>query len=99
MRQFDLLKTIQEYLNDPRITGDSEIMSGPDEIRIIHAIRLKQQDETVEMSFEEKIEFHRKKTSAVFANLGLPSPEYMNLTGKGKLGSEATVAYERSVTP
>ena len=86
------MKTVQEYLSDPRITGDSELMSSPEEIRTIHAIRLKQLDETAEMSFKEKVEFHRKKTDAVFINLGLPTPEYVNFGGKGKLKPETVDA-------
>ena len=86
------MKTVQEYLKDPRITDDAGLMSGPEEIRTIHAIRLKQQDETAGMSFEEKTEFHRKKTDAVFAILGLPAPEYVNLSGKGKLKPKAVTA-------
>ena len=81
------MKTVQDYLNDPRITSDSGLMSGPEEIRTIHAIRLKQQDETAGMTFEEKAKFHREKTDAMFIGLGLPLPEYVNLTGQGKLAA------------
>jgi hypothetical protein len=70
------MKTVQEYMNDPRILGDPGLMAGPEEIRVIHAIRLKQHDETA---------FHRKRTDAMFAGLGLPLPEYVNLSGQGKL--------------
>jgi len=76
------MKTVQEYLNDPRITGDIGLMSGADEIRIIHAIRLKQQDEITGMSFEEKSSI--KKTDVLFTSLGLPLPEYVNLSGQGR---------------
>jgi len=82
------MKTVQDYFNDPRITSDQGLMSGPEEIRTIHAIRLKQQDETAGMSFEEKAEFHRKKTDAMFVSLGLPLPQYVNFTGQGKLMPE-----------
>jgi len=79
------MKTVKDYFNDPRITGDPGLMSGPEEIRTIHAIRLKQQDETAGMSFEEKAAFHRKNTDAIFIKLGLPLPQYANLAGQGKL--------------
>jgi len=79
------MKTVQDYFNDPRITSDPGLMSCPEEIRTIHAIRLKQQDETAGMSFEEKAEFHRKKTDEMFASLGLPLPQYVNFAGQGKL--------------
>ena len=78
------MKIVQDYLNDPRITGDEGLMSSPEEIRTIHAIRLKQQDETAGMSFDEKAMFHREKTDAMFAGLGLPLPEYVNLSGQGR---------------
>jgi len=77
------MKTVQDYLNDPRITEDPGIMSGPEEIRTIHTIWLKQKDETAGMSFEEKVMFHLKKTDSMFADLGLPPPVYVNLSGKG----------------
>ena len=85
------MKTVQDYLNDPRITGDPGLMSGPEEIRTIHAIRLKLQDETEGMSFEEKALFHREKTDAMFTSLGLPLPEYVNLSGQGKLQPIVTI--------
>jgi len=85
------MKTVQDYLNDPRITGDPGLMSGPEEIRTIHAIRLKQQDETLGMSYEEKAAFHRKKTDAMFASLGLPSPKYADLSGRGKAAPRTAV--------
>ena len=75
------MKTVQDYLNDPRITDDPGLMSSPEEIRTIHAIRLKQQDETTGMTFEEKALLHRKKTDTMFVSLGLPFPEYVALSG------------------
>ncbi|GHV86356.1 hypothetical protein AGMMS50230_19640 [Spirochaetia bacterium] len=86
------MKTIQDYLNDPRITGDLGLMRGPEEIRTIHAIRLKQQDETAGMSFEEKEALHRKRTDAMFDSLGLPLPLYVNFAGQGKLKPRAVSA-------
>jgi len=85
------MKTVQDYLSDPRIIGDPGLMSGPDEIRTIHAIRLKQQDETSGMSFEEKAAFQREKTDAMFASFGLPPPEYVNLSGQGKFKPRAAI--------
>jgi hypothetical protein len=81
------MKTVQDYMNDPRITGDPGLMVGPEEIRVIHAIRLKQHDETAGISFEEQTAFHRKKTFAMLVGLGLPLPEYVNLSGQGKLAA------------
>ena len=85
------MKTIQDYLYDHRITSDSGLMSSPEEIRTIHAIRLKQQDETAEMSFDEKIIFHKNKTDAVFASLGLPPPEYVDFSAHEKTRAMAAV--------
>ena len=85
------MRTVQDYLNDPRITDDPGLMSCPEEIRTIHAIRLKQQDETSGMSLEEKAAFHREKTNAVFTSLGLPLPQYVNLAGQGKMPGTAVV--------
>jgi len=85
------MKTVQDYLNDPRITGDSSLMSGPEELRTIHAIRLKQQDETAGMSYEGKAAFHREKTDAIFASMGLPPPRYVNLSERGKVELKTAV--------
>jgi len=85
------MKTVHDYLNDPRITGEPDLMAGPEEIRTIHAIRLKQQDETEGMSFKEKAFRHQEKTDAMFAALGLPLPEYVNLSGQGKLQVKAAL--------
>jgi hypothetical protein len=79
------MKTVQDYLNDPRILNDRGLMSAPEEIRTIHAIRLKQQDEMAGMSFAEQTAFRQKRTDAVVASLGLPRPEYVNLSGQGRL--------------
>ena len=85
------MKTLRDYLSDPRITSDTGPMSGPEEIRTIHAIRLKQQDETSGMSFEEKAAFHREKKNAIFTRLGLPLPQYVSLAGQGKINRASAV--------
>jgi len=85
------MKTVQDYFIDPRIKDDPGLMSGPEEIRIIHAIRLKQQDETSGMTYEEKAVFHQKRTDAMFASLGLPLPQYVNMAGQGKLKPRAVI--------
>jgi len=85
------MKTVNDYYNDIRITSDPGLVSGPEEIRIIHAIRLKQKDETADMSFEEKAAYHQNKTNTIFASLGLPPPEYVNLSEQWKLNSKTAV--------
>jgi hypothetical protein len=34
------MKTAQDYMNDPGILNDPELMAAPEELREIHAIRL-----------------------------------------------------------
>jgi hypothetical protein len=71
-------------MNDPRILNDPGLMAAPDELREIHAIRLKQYDETVGMSVAEKTTYYRQKAAALFAGTGT-SPEIVNYAGQGKL--------------
>jgi len=83
------MKTVQDYLSDPRITNDSGLMSGPEEIRTIHAIRLKHQDETAGMTVTEKIEFLNKKAEAFLAPMG--KTLCYDLTGKGRFQPAAPI--------
>ncbi|MDR0624059.1 MAG: hypothetical protein LBG10_06465 [Treponema sp.] len=77
------MKTVQEYMNDPRITNDPEMMAALEPIREIHAIRLKHQDETAGMSPEEIAEYYNKKSAAFLARSGLSL--CYNLAGQGRL--------------
>ena len=86
------MKTALDYLDDPRIANDLELISGTEEARTIRAIRLKHQDETAGMTIEGKLEFHRRKTDTAFATLGLPPPQYANLTGQGKISPKAALS-------
>jgi hypothetical protein len=79
------MKTMQDYINDPRILNDNGLMNGPEEIRIIHAARLRLQDETAGMTTAQKSEYLKKNTLAMFASMGLPPPQIVNLSGQGKL--------------
>jgi hypothetical protein len=79
------MKTVQEYMKDPRILNDPDMAGALEPIKEIHAIRLKIQDETAGMSVAEESEYHRKKTFAMFASMGLPPPQIVNLSGQGKL--------------
>jgi hypothetical protein len=72
-------------MNDPRILDDTGLMNGPEEIRIIHASRLRLQDETAGMTTAERSAYLRKKTEAAFAQYGLPPPEFADFAGQGKL--------------
>ena len=62
-------------------------------IKEIHAIRLMLQDETTGMSTAEKTAYHKREADALFISFGLPVPEYVNFTGKGKLIPKAIVSF------
>jgi len=67
------MKTVQEYLSDPRILNDPGMAKALDPIKEIHAIRLKLQDETAGMTEAERIEFINKKGREALARNGLSS--------------------------
>ena len=85
------MKTIQEYMNDPRMLNDAAMSGALEPVKEIHAIRLMLQDETAKMNTIEKAAYHKREVATLFTNLGLPAPEYVNLTGKGKLKPTAAV--------
>ncbi|MDR1955540.1 MAG: hypothetical protein LBQ30_01640 [Treponema sp.] len=60
-----MTKTVAEYLNDPRLLNDREIMTAPRCIRELHAIRLKIQDETGSMTPEELEAYYRRSRERV----------------------------------
>ena len=64
------MKTVQDYMNDPRILNDPGMAGALEPIREIHAARLMLQDETANMSTAEKIEFLNKKAEAFLAPMG-----------------------------
>jgi hypothetical protein len=66
-------------LNDPGMAGSLE------PVKEIHAARLMIQDETNGMTSAEKAAYHKRNAAALFADLGLPPPQYVNLSGQGKL--------------
>ncbi|MHC6202839.1 hypothetical protein ACYULU_06555 [Breznakiellaceae bacterium SP9] len=67
-------KSIESYLNDPRIVDDPEMAAAPNAIKEIHAIRLRIQDEHDVLS-SEYIEHCHNATIALFARYGL-TPHY-----------------------
>jgi hypothetical protein len=79
------MKTIQDYLNDPRFLNDPDMAAALEPVKEIHAARLMIQDETAGMTGAEKAAYHKKNAAALFSSLGLPLPEYVNLSGRGKL--------------
>jgi hypothetical protein len=56
-----------------------------DPVKEIHAARLMIQDETAGMTSEEKAAYHKKNVAALFSGTGLSLPEYVNLSGQGRL--------------
>jgi hypothetical protein len=79
------MKTVEDYLNDPRILNDPLMVGSLEPIRRIHAIRLKMQDETAGMTTAEISALHKKEINEYFASRGLPPPQYVDFTGQGKL--------------
>jgi len=63
-----MTKTLDDYMNDPDIAKMREPW------REIHAIRLKQRDETKDMSFEERKAYYDEATTRFFASIGKPVP-------------------------
>jgi hypothetical protein len=75
------MKTIDDYLNDPRLLEEPET---DEPVKEIHAARLLVQDETAHMTIAEKVDYLNSSAKAFLANLGLP-PVLVNLSGQGKL--------------
>jgi hypothetical protein len=79
------MKTIQEYMNDPRLLNDPGMAEALEPVREIHAARLMIQDETTGMTVAQKSEYLKKNTYAMFVSMGLPPPQIVNLSGQGKV--------------
>jgi hypothetical protein len=73
------MKTVQDYMNDPRFLNDPGMAGALEPVREIHAIRLKIQDEMAGMSLEEKIDSLNKGAEAMGFSL------CYDLEGRGKL--------------
>jgi hypothetical protein len=73
-----MAKTIEDYMNDPRLLEDTS----PWPVREVHAARLKIQDETAGMTTRERAEYSQKKIADFFG--GTP-PRLVDLSGQGKL--------------
>ena len=93
------MKTVQDYLNDPRILNDPDMAGALEPIKEIHAIRLMLQDERAGMSPEEEVEYLNKKAEEFLASMG--KSLCYNLTGKGKLQprEERAKAMQKQETP
>jgi hypothetical protein len=77
------MKTVQDYMNDPRILNDPDMAGALEPIKRIHAIRLMSQDERAGMSPEEEIEYLNKRAEAFLAPMG--KTLCYDLVGQGKL--------------
>jgi hypothetical protein len=78
------MKTVQEYMNDPRILNDPDIADEMEPIKEIRAIRLKLQDETAGMTAKEEADVYNKRAREIFAQHGINVP-FVNLSGQGKV--------------
>ena len=83
------MRTVSDYLNDPRILNDHDMIGALEPVREIHAIRLMLQDERAGMTPEEELEYLNKKASAFLAPMG--KTLCYDLAGQGKLKHRATI--------
>jgi hypothetical protein len=78
------MKTVEEYMQDPRILNDPCMAGALEPIIRVHAIRLKLQDEYAGMTLEEETRVRNAKARASLAAHGL-SDRLVNLSGQGKI--------------
>jgi len=86
------MKTLADYLNDPRLLEDPRMTEALEPVREIHAARLMLRDETAGMTETERAAYRKMSAAAFFADLGLPPPQYVNLTGQGKIRPKAALS-------
>ena len=61
-------KTLDDYMNDPELTGE------PSALREVHAIRLMIYDETKDMTAVEKTTYYRERAARFFySDISQPS--------------------------
>jgi len=84
------MKTITDYLNDPRLLNDPDMTGALEPIREIHAARLMLQDETAGMTPAEEVAFMNARGRETLARLGLES-RIANYSGQGKLKPRVAV--------
>jgi len=65
-----MTKTINDYLNDPDLVNEPQV------IREVHAIRLMIRDETKGMTVSERTAYYHEKSTAAFDRLGI-TPKYI----------------------
>jgi hypothetical protein len=86
---FGIVKTVQEYMNDPRILNDPCMVGALDPIKELHAIRLKLQDEYAGMTAEEETKLRNKKAVEFLAGIGA-DPHLVSFPGQGSLQTRTT---------
>ena len=90
------MKTVKDYLNDPRIVNDPLMADVLEPIKEIRAARLKVQDEMAEMTaagmtIAEINALFKKQIDESFARQGLPPPQYVDRTDFGKIQPKKAV--------
>ena len=77
------MKTIKDYMNDPRMLNDPGMAEALEPVKEIHAIRLKMLDETAGMTMEERIEYINTSARESLSRHGLSS-RIVNLSRQGE---------------
>jgi hypothetical protein len=73
------MKTVEDYMQD------DDIKKMPEYLQNIHAIRRVIMEETEGMTVNEITAYHKKEIDEYFSNLGLPPPQYADLSGQGRI--------------
>jgi len=66
-----MTKTINDYLNDPDLVDEPQVL------REVHAIRLMIRDEVKNMTISERTAYYHEKSRAAFLRLGI-TPNYIS---------------------
>jgi hypothetical protein len=82
------MKTIQEYMNDPRLPNDPTTAGEMEPVKEIHAARLMLMDETAGMTVQEKCDYLNNKARDVLSSIGA-DPLLVSFPDGGKLRPRA----------
>jgi len=77
------MKTVQEYLSDPRMLNDPYMAEALEPVKELHAIRLKIQDEIGNMTIKNRIDLLNKEAEDFLSPLGKSLCH--DLEGAGKM--------------
>jgi hypothetical protein len=78
------MKTVGDYMNDPRMLSDPDMAGALEPIKELHAIRWKLQDERAGMSAPEEVEYLNGRARAFLEKIGRPDL-LVNLSGQGRV--------------